>query len=65
MPDPTPEAMGRMHALHRLAELAADQAERRPDQPDIPDEARRYLTAFRETCQSIADRLRRSPGWEG
>lgn len=65
MPDPTPEAMGRMHALHRLAEQATLLADQRPDQPGLNDDDRAYLRAYAETCRSIANRLRRSPGWEG
>ncbi len=62
---PTPEDQGRSHALRSMvdkAEILATQPQ--ADHPDLSDEDRRYLRSFVATCRSIADRLRRSPGFE-
>lgn len=64
-PDPTPEQQGRSIALREAVarmEVLADQPQ--VDAPGLDDESRRYLRSFIDTCRSIADRLRRSPGYE-
>lgn len=65
MANPTPTDYGRSRALQALverAEMLADQPQ--ADAPGLNDDDRAYLRSFVATCRSIADRLRRSPGYE-
>lgn len=60
--DLSPEAVGAFHARQRLAETAETLAAMRSDRPELPEDQRGYLEAYRNTCTSIAARLRAVDG---
>lgn len=65
----SPAAIGRSHALQRLADvaerIAAEQESTRQAAADrLAAEDEAYLRAVAETCRSIANRLRNSPGFQ-
>lgn len=65
MSDLTPAQVGRMRALQRLAEGALDLAALNDPagrQQPLSDDDRAYLAAYADTCRSVAQRLRTSPG---
>lgn len=63
MSDPTPAQVGRMHALEDLAADAQQRANRRLGSAEgIKPDDRAYLAAYADTCRSVAQRLRASPG---
>ena len=67
MSDLTPAQVGRMHALEDLAADAQQRANRRLGsvegiKPDDSAYLAAYLAAYADTCRSVAQRLRASPG---
>lgn len=61
--DLTPAEVGRMFALQDMAADAQARVDRiRTDQPNLAPEDAAYLAAYADTCRSVADRLRASPG---
>ena len=56
-PNPTPAALGRIHALQRLAEAATALADARQLPDTLAPDDRAYLAAYAETCRSVAARL--------
>jgi hypothetical protein len=60
--EPTPEQIGRSHALQRLAECADTLATAREEQTAADPDDAAFLAAYAATCRSIADKLRKAPG---
>lgn len=59
----TPTEVGRMFAMQDMAADAQARADRaKPAQPNLAPEDVAYLAAYADTCRSVADRLRASPG---
>lgn len=55
--DPTPEQVGRLHALQRLAEAAETLAGARTPRPGLDAADAAYLAAYAQTCRDVAGKL--------